>query len=109
MLDRTNCYEDSSIALEERPPAVIPWRVRTVKAEPDYALQVSFADGLNGRVEMREMIFGKCAGVFAQLANEQEFNRVFVEGSAVGWASGLDLAPDAMYEEIKRNGVWILR
>ncbi len=109
MLDRTTRYEDSSIALEERPPAAIPWRVRAVQAEPGYALQVSFADGLSGRVEMREMIFSKNAGVFAQLADEKNFERVSVDGCAVVWANGLDLAPDAMYEEIKRNGVWILR
>jgi len=27
----------------------------------------------------------------------------------VTWANGVDLAPDAMHDQIKRNGVWVLR
>jgi hypothetical protein len=57
---------------------------------------------------MREMIFGTRAGVFAQLADTTAFRRVYVEGHAVTWPDELDLAPDAMYDEIKRNGVWVL-
>jgi len=45
---------------------------------------------------MREMIF-------------VEFEKVRIGFGAVMWANGLDLAPDAMYEEFKRNGVWVLR
>jgi len=27
----------------------------------------------------------------------------------VAWINELDLAPDVMYDEFKRNGVWVLR
>ncbi len=60
-------------------------------------------------VEMKEMIFSAKAGVFTQLRDVAEFERVGIGYGAVMWANGLDLAPDAMYDEIKRNGVWILR
>jgi hypothetical protein len=70
---------------------------------------VRFFDGTSGIVEMRELIFGKCAGVFAALADVEEFAKVGIGYGAVMWANGLDLAPDAMYQEIKSNGVWVLR
>jgi hypothetical protein len=58
---------------------------------------------------MREMIFGENPGVFAALADQEEFAKVGIGYGAVMWANGLDLAPDAMYEELKRSGVWVLR
>ena len=33
---------------------------------------------------------------------------LFVEHGAVTWPGELDLAPDAMYREIKKNGFWKL-
>jgi hypothetical protein len=48
------------------------------------------------------------AGVFAALRDETVFRRVFLEYGAVTWPGEIDLAPDAMYEEIKKNGVWLL-
>jgi hypothetical protein len=31
------------------------------------------------------------------------------EDGAVTWPGDIDLAPDAMYREIKRSGEWVLR
>ena len=41
------------------------------------------------------------AGVFARLAEPSLFAQVFVEHGAVTWPGEIDLAPDAMYAEIK--------
>jgi hypothetical protein len=109
MFKRNTSEEDSAVAVAELPPAPIPWKVMSVEALPDFQLHVSFADGTTGRVEMREMIFGARAGVFAELADTDAFQKVFVERYAVTWPNELDLAPDAMYDEIKLHGVWILR
>jgi hypothetical protein len=75
----------------------------------NFRLTVKFIDGTAGQVEMREMIFDRAAGVFEALREEEAFAAVGVEDGAVVWKNGLDLAPDAMYDEIKRNGVWVLR
>jgi hypothetical protein len=32
----------------------------------------------------------------------------WLSGSSMAWPGDLDLAPDAMYAEIKKNGEWIL-
>ena len=49
------------------------------------------------------------AGVFARLADPSLFAQVFVEHGAVTWPGEIDLAPDAMYAEIKKAGIWILK
>jgi hypothetical protein len=48
-------------------------------------------------------------GVFAALKDPETFARVFVDHGAVAWPGDIDLAPDAMYSEIKQHGEWVLR
>ena len=86
-----------------------PWRVLSVEALDGYELRVMFRDGLTGIVRMREQIERADSGVFRSLADPQMFADVSVVFGAVTWGNGVDLAPDAMYDEIKRNGVWVLR
>jgi hypothetical protein len=69
-----------------------------------------FADGLEGEVDMDHEIDSPGAGVFAQVADPDVFAAAFVEPTfgAVTWPGEIDLAPDAMYEEIKAHGRWVL-
>ncbi|MES2390212.1 MAG: DUF2442 domain-containing protein [Acidobacteriota bacterium] len=83
--------------------------VAEVWAEDGYQLKVRFFDGTAGTVDMRELIFGDRAGVFAALRDPVEFAKVGIGLGTVMWANELDLAPDAMYDAIKRDGVWVLR
>jgi hypothetical protein len=70
---------------------------------------VRFLDGLEGTVEMAELLRSSHAGVFAPLADPAVFAQVFVEHGAVTWPGELDLAPDAMYKAIQERGSWALR
>jgi hypothetical protein len=88
--------------------ARVPWRVVEVRALAEYRLFVRFADGTEGEVDTRPMVFGRKAGVFERLRDPDEFAEVGIEGSAVTWPCGLDIAPDAMYDEIKANGHWTI-
>lgn len=88
---------------------VVPWQVTKVKPFESYKLEVTFIDGTHGIVEMKQMIMGKEAGVFASLRDINTFNQVYLEYGVTTWPGEIDLAPDAMYDEIKSNGVWILR
>ena len=47
-------------------------------------------------------------GVFTHLASLQEFQKVHIVDGFITWPGELDLAPDAMYAEIKRRGEWLL-
>jgi hypothetical protein len=46
--------------------------------------------------------------VFEPLRDPAVFSRASVQLGAVEWPGGVDLAPDAMHDEIRRNGEWIL-
>jgi hypothetical protein len=98
--------EDRSASLEIRPAA--PWRVLTVNTLPDYSLKVRFMDGLEGTVDMKRMVLSTNAGVFEALRNPSVFSQAHVELGVVTWPGELDLAPDAMYDEIKAHGTWVL-
>jgi hypothetical protein len=108
----TNTGEDRSTAVtpEIIPPIICnqPDDVAEVTALDGFRLQVRFNDGLEGHVKMGALIHSPHAGVFAQLADPARFAEAYVQYGAVTWPNELDLAPDAMYAEIKKNGKWIL-
>jgi hypothetical protein len=73
---------------------------------PPKSLAVRFADGTEGRVRFES---SHLRGVFEALKDPAVFQQVRVDSGAVTWPGEIDLAPDAMYREIKRTGEWILR
>ena len=87
----------------------VPWRLTKVTPLDNYKLEVEFIDGTHGVVEMRRLILSSKAGVFALLQCLSLFNKVYLDHGAVAWPGEIDLAPDAMYDEIKRKGKWILK
>ena len=70
------------------------------------ALQVWFADGTTGQVRFEP---NHLTGVFEALKDPTVFAQARIEADAVTWPGDLDLAPDAMYAEIKSRGEWVLR
>jgi Protein of unknown function (DUF2442) len=73
------------------------WDVVEVKAEPGCRLFVRFADGTSGEVQLD---LSELSGVLAPLRDPSFFERVFVDHGAVAWPGDIDLAPDAMYQQI---------
>jgi hypothetical protein len=104
-----NSKEDSAADLMSISTPSVPWRVAEARSLPGFRLLVRFADGTAGEVDMSEMIASSEAGVFAALRDEGLFARFHVLCGAVTWPGELDLAPDAMYDEIRANGEWVLR
>lgn len=68
-------------------------------------LNVKFRDGLIGEVIFKA---SHLHGVFEALKNPDLFSKVNCEHGFVEWPGDIDLAPDAMYEEVKRSGIWEL-
>ena len=81
---------------------MIPWEVKAAKPLPGYRLEVTFADGVHGVVDLSDVPH---KGVFALWGEPGYFEQVSVdsETGTVCWPSGADVAPDAMYEEVKRQ------
>lgn len=106
---------NQSAAIADRSSAVTPLivcnhpdDVSEVRAESGYCLVVRFVDGTSGTVDMSAFVTSSDAGVFSALADPQRFAEVGVLLGAVTWPNGLDLAPDAMYEALRKEPSWKL-
>ena len=84
---------------------MMDWDVIDVRPEGLHAFRVRFRDGVEGVVKFMPSAF---RGVFARLRNPAEFSRVSIANGVVTWPGELDLAPDAMHDQIVRTGEWIL-
>lgn len=82
------------------------WDVVDVKPIASLTIRVQFEDGLVGKVQFEQ---SHLTGVFAALKDPIVFQQAHIDGGAVAWPGDLDLAPDAMYQEIKSHGQWVLR
>ena len=72
--------------------------ITKVKALEDYRLDVSFADGTRGVVNLSELV-GR--GVFQGWQDYAELRKVQVgETGELIWPSGVDLCPDALYLKV---------
>ena len=81
-----------------------PWRLKAVSVLPDWRLAVTFNDGVTGIVDLADLVNSPDAGVFEALRDPVYFAQVFLDFGAAAWPNGADLAPDAMHEEIRRQG-----
>ena len=84
----------------------MPWDVVDLKIIAPLTLLVRFADGISGEVHFE---ISHLTGVFSALKDFNFFKQAFIDRGAVAWPDNIDLAPDAMYNEIKAKGVWVLR
>jgi hypothetical protein len=74
-------------------------RIERVVPRPGYRIWIRFADGLEGELDLSDLA-GK--GVFARWREPGFFEQVVVdpESATVAWPGGIDLAPDALYEDV---------
>ena len=103
---------NKSSAEKNPPPGIVfsaPWRLNKVTPLNDYKLKVEFNDGTCGIVEMLHRIMSSKAGVFARLKDPELFNKVHLQYGAVTWPGEIDLAPDAMHDEIIQHGKFVLK
>ncbi|MCX7121561.1 MAG: DUF2442 domain-containing protein [Gammaproteobacteria bacterium] len=79
------------------------WEIQKAIFKDDFSIDVQFADGMSGVVRVKS---SRLVRVFEPLKNVALFTKGFVKYGAVTWNVGeyeLDLAPDTMYHEIKKN------
>lgn len=89
---------------------VAAWRVASAKLLPGLRLRVRFVDGTNGDVELESFLAGeKVRGTVFEPLREPEFlGRFSVVDGTIQWPNGADLAPDAMYDAIRKSGRWLV-
>jgi Protein of unknown function (DUF2442) len=76
--------------------------VAAVEVIGRYRLRLSFADGTVGDVDFTDRGWH---GVFEPLHDPAYFARVEVdpEAGTIAWLDGLDMAPEPLYAEARRN------
>lgn len=82
------------------------WDVVAAQVIAPLTVRVTFEDSLVGNVRFESSAL---TGVLAKLADPDFFKQVCVDLGAVTWPGEIDFAPDAMHDEIARNGEWVLR
>ena len=76
------------------------WDVIEVKIEKTREFRVKFNDGLSGLIVIESSF---CSGVFKALLDDDLVRQARADNGVVTWPNGLDLAPDTMYNEIRKN------
>ena len=76
-----------------------------VKPLPTFRLHIRFEDGLEGDVDLKDLV--RFEGVFAPLRDHARFAevRVHPELGTVYWPNGADLDPDVLYAKISGNPI----
>lgn len=70
----------------------------SVKALPDYMLQVDFSNGERGLFDVKPYLQGEW---FSELKRPEVFSAVQIAGLSVAWPDGQDIAPDCLYYNAK--------
>ena len=75
-----------------------------VRVVGPYVVELTFADGYIGRVDLGPSIVGR-GGVFKALNDLSVFNQVQVdpESGTIVFPNGVDLDPDVLYEDAHRS------
>lgn len=74
-------------------------RVKLVQPKSGYTLSVTFEDGTAGDVCLADQLFGP---VFEPLKDPAYFAKASIdEFGVICWPNGADLAPDALYAQLK--------
>jgi len=76
-------------------------KITEAKYERDYIIRVRFLDGTEGDIDLRDELYGL---IFEPLQDLDVFKQVFVHPDfhTLCWPNGADLAPEFVYDHIRR-------
>jgi hypothetical protein len=79
--------------------------VISVQPIDGYQLQLKFEDGVEGVVNIRDLV--EFTGVFEYLTDENQFSQVSVnkELGVISWPNGADLDSDVLYSVITKQPI----
>jgi hypothetical protein len=66
-----------------------------------YRLRISFSDGREGIVDLRDTILEDNRPIFLELKELEKFKRFHVDLATVVWENGVDIAPEYLYEKLE--------
>ena len=66
----------------------------------EYGIHVAFSDGVESTIDFTPWLDGP---IFEPLKDRAYFQGFFLDGGAVAWPNGADVAPETLYERAKSN------
>jgi hypothetical protein len=80
----------------------MPFLATVIRAEyrGEYKIHLTFNDGVESTVDFSQWLDGP---VFAPVKDTGYFQRFFLDGGAVAWPNGADVAPETLYEKAKSS------
>lgn len=82
------------------------WDIVNVTVSSNLTLKIKFSDGTVGRAIFK---IEDLTGVFEPLKDPNFFAKAFIDHGVITWPGEIDIAPDAMYQEIKKTGEWVFK
>ena len=79
-------------------PKFLPY-VTDARYRGEYRIEVTFNDGLNGVVDFRRWLD---LPVFEPVKDLEYFQKFHLDAWTVGWPNGADIAPETLYELVKK-------
>lgn len=76
--------------------------IQSVKYVDGYTLHVKFADGVEGDVELNDLVN---KGIFKDLQNEELFAKAYTTGYSIAWSDELEIDSDAIYMDITGKSI----
>ncbi|MBK9569232.1 MAG: DUF2442 domain-containing protein [Chitinophagaceae bacterium] len=72
-------------------------KLKEVKYVTDYTLHVKFEDGVEGDIELGDLVEN---GIFNVLQNKELFSKAYNTGYSIAWSEELEIDSDAIYFEV---------
>ena len=72
-------------------------KIKYVKHNAGYSIEVGFEDGVNGAVDLSGFIG---TGIFSVLKDTNQFAKVYSTGYSVAWSGNLEIDAATIYSEL---------
>jgi hypothetical protein len=72
-------------------------KVQEVKYISDYIISIKFDDGVNGIIELNDLVQ---KGIFKVLQDKNQFAKVYTNGYSIAWSNELEIDANTIYSEI---------
>ena len=72
-------------------------KVQEVKYIADYTISIKFDDGVNGTIELNDLVQ---KGIFKVLQDKNQFAKVYTNGYSIAWSNELEIDATTIYSEL---------
>jgi hypothetical protein len=72
-------------------------KVQEVKYIADYIISIKFDDGVNGTIELNDLVQ---KGIFKVLQDKNQFAKVYTNGYSIAWSNELEIDATTIYSEL---------